>query len=1401
MKTCSRKRNAKVFARFLVLLMLLGGSTAYSAVPWTPTPIYPSYGSNVSGTTILFQWSQVPDATTYYIQVATDPFFNNLIVDWNIGNYIGMSLTNCPDNGQIYYWRVAAGNAEGWSWFSSTYYVTNGPSAIPPAPALISPANGATVIGTSITFQWGQSARAANYYLQVATDSGFSNVVFADWVGNYIGITLTGLPDNGQRYYWRVAAGNSLGSSYYSSAWSVINGPSAVPPTPALISPADGAMVNGTSITFQWGQSARAVNYYLQVATDSSFSNVVYADWVGNYIGITLTGLPDNGQRYYWRVAAGNSLGSSYYSSAWSVVNGPSSSPATPSLTSPPHDSYQEGTSITFQWAPAERAANYYLQIATDAGFSNVVFGEWIGYYIGINITGFSDDGKRYYWRVAAGNPLGSSLYSSAWSVVNGVNTANCASSVGSGYGVLTAKSHIDTCYYSSGPDYYLMDISRRNGGHHGGRMSNTSMIQTVNFNSGAMNDSDNNWNASGQATGVDAQVHAGWVYDYLNAQLGINSFDNAGSSMSSVVDVTHYNGGALCSDNAFWDGSSVRYCTGAPYAGALDVIAHEWGHAVTQTVAGGLNYEYESGALNEAFSDWMGTAVEHYYGETNWTIGEGINTIRDLSSPRLYGQPDTYEGTYWYPQTACVASYNNDWCGVHTNSGIPNKMFYLLSQGGSHNGVNVQGIGIQKAMEIAFKANKRWPVNVSFNGAKGGMVDAVNNDVLPYDPNLGFQVQNAWAAVGVGTLPVIGVSASPSEGGTISGGGSHEWGKSVRVTATAEPGYEFANWTESGSVVSSTATYSFVVNGGRTLVANFAATGPTGTISVNNGAASTNNTSVTLTISCNDTGSGCSQMQFSNDNASWSTAEAYATSKAWALSAGDGLKTVYVKFMDNAGIWSTAYSASIVLDTLAPAAPVINSFSFGTFQNSTTASLSGTAEASSTVKVYDNGNVTAVGTTAASGTGNWNLNIDSLSEGGHSFTAKATDAAGNTGIASSVAVLTIDMAAPTTTASPAGGMYNSARTVTLTCSDGTGSGCDKIYYTTDGSTPTTASTVYTTALSISTTTTLKFFAKDLAGNSETVKSQTYTIDATTPTGTIVINGNAASTNNPSITLTLTCNDSGSGCSQMQFSNDNTNWSAAEAYVTSKAWTMATGDGTKTVYAKFKDAAGNWSTAYNDTIVLDTTVPTTTVSQVGGTYNSAQTVTLTCSDGTGSGCDKIYYTTDGSMPTTASTVYTTALSISTTTTLKYFAKDMVGNSETVQSHVYLINVPPDISALPSSLSFATLACGNTSSAQTITVSNSASATALLSISSVSVSGNEYLIQSNNCTGAMLAASESCSVQVAFKPTYKWERRANLAIASSDPDTPTLYVPLTGTGGDTCPLDPSILLPILKMLLE
>jgi YD repeat-containing protein len=106
-------------------------------------------------------------------------------------------------------------------------------------------------------------------------------------------------------------------------------------------------------------------------------------------------------------------------------------------------------------------------------------------------------------------------------------------------------------------------------------------------------------------------------------------------------------------------------------------------------------------------------------------------------------------------------------------------------------------------------------------------------------------------------------------------------------------------------------------------------------------------------------------------------------------------------------------------------------------------------------------------------------------------------------------------------------------------------------------------------------------YTYDKAGNRLAI------LDTRPPQGSITAPTSTSSTN---ITLTLSCTDN-VACTEMQFSNDGSSWSELEPYNTTTAWTLICGDGQKTVYVKFKDAAGNWSTTYQANIVLDTGCP------------------------------------------------------------------------------------------------------------------------------------------------------------------------------------------------------------------
>ncbi|MFY0571408.1 chitobiase/beta-hexosaminidase C-terminal domain-containing protein [Archangium lansingense] len=287
-----------------------------------------------------------------------------------------------------------------------------------------------------------------------------------------------------------------------------------------------------------------------------------------------------------------------------------------------------------------------------------------------------------------------------------------------------------------------------------------------------------------------------------------------------------------------------------------------------------------------------------------------------------------------------------------------------------------------------------------------------------------------------------------------------------------------------------------------------------------------------------------------------------------------------------------------------------------------------------------------------------------------------SVDRAGNAG-AIHTETYEIDTAAPTTTATPAGGLFNASQSVVLACTDGSGSGCAATHYTLDGSTPTTSSPTYSAALSLTANTTVKFFSVDRAGNAEAIHTETYEIDTAAPTTTATPAGGLF---NAHQSVVLACTDgSGSGCAATHYTLDgSTPTTSSPVYSAALSLTANT-----TVKFFSVDTAGNTEAIHTETYEIDTAAPTTTATPAAGTYGGSQSVVLACNDGTGSGCTATYYTTDGSTPTTSSPVYSAALSITADTTVQFFSVDTAGNAEAVQVAAYVIDTSaPSVSAAP-----------------------------------------------------------------------------------------------------------------------
>jgi bacillolysin len=313
-----------------------------------------------------------------------------------------------------------------------------------------------------------------------------------------------------------------------------------------------------------------------------------------------------------------------------------------------------------------------------------------------------------------------------------------------------------------SGTQYILSDATRGNGIRTYNSQKQATYTSAVDFK-----DTDNNWtaaefnNVNKDNGALDGHWGAEKTYDYWNAIHGRNSYNNAGATIKSYI---HYNlvaAGYPDNNNAFWNGSVMTYGDGTGTGGfdvltALDVCGHEIGHAVCSNTAN-LTYSNESGAMNEGFSDIWAACIENFAAPTKgiWLIGEDIErrtghvALRSMSNPKAEGQPDTYKGTKWYTGTA-------DSGGVHTNSGVLNHWFYILSIGKSGTNdkgsvYNVTGISIAKAEKIAFRLESVYlTASSNYAVARTSAIQAAT-DLYGAGSAEVIATTDAWYAVGVG--------------------------------------------------------------------------------------------------------------------------------------------------------------------------------------------------------------------------------------------------------------------------------------------------------------------------------------------------------------------------------------------------------------------------------------------------------------------------------------------------------------------------------------------------------------------------------------------------------------------------------------------------------------------------
>ena len=317
-------------------------------------------------------------------------------------------------------------------------------------------------------------------------------------------------------------------------------------------------------------------------------------------------------------------------------------------------------------------------------------------------------------------------------------NLQSSGAVTGTGTSLYSGTQSITTYYKSVSPSigYYLEDITRKVGTYNNNTTDNSTYLYF---------DYDNVWNQTYQAIGVDAHFGAEKFIDYLKIKHGRSGLNGSGgpgwyTSTDGVTTLISLKVHVGVNQNiGYWNGQYVSFGDGdgtvyGPTA-TLDMVGHEMQHGVTQFTANLIN-SGESGALNESWSDVFGAMLERYAkGESadTWKIFEQCWTPQIAGDAERYmdtphsasnkgltadDDPDHYDERY-------LGTQDNG--GVHVNSGIPNKVFYLVAKGGTHHrGGSMTGIGADAAEKIWYKALVSYMTsNTNFRGARTATLNA----------------------------------------------------------------------------------------------------------------------------------------------------------------------------------------------------------------------------------------------------------------------------------------------------------------------------------------------------------------------------------------------------------------------------------------------------------------------------------------------------------------------------------------------------------------------------------------------------------------------------------------------------------------------------------------------------
>lgn len=364
----------------------------------------PKNNSVVFDKQIVFEWTNSGSVSEYEFEIWTDRYSQKDIRRHRTRTH-SVVLKSTPNDGSVYFWRVRPYNGvSGWGGWSSVWQVQSG-SSILEGPLLEGPLDNKVVEGGIIVFNWKGIQGAIRYQVQISLFSDFRSIR-RDLVIEKNRVQIS-VPEDGLTYFWRVRAVDSRTYGNWSTIGSFRSKNYSVPGMIVLSYPGEGVNIEGREIRFEWQGDKMASSYQIQVSSNPKFGTVISSD-TSRVTQIVIGGFDDNGERYFWRVAASNKKGAGPWSQTYSFFNG-YKLPGKAKLIAPPNNTIVEAgkNGLTLVWNPAAYA-NYYLVQLSDKKGRRATKKEIRSSTNSLRIEdSLLTRGKRYFWRVKAVNQKG----------------------------------------------------------------------------------------------------------------------------------------------------------------------------------------------------------------------------------------------------------------------------------------------------------------------------------------------------------------------------------------------------------------------------------------------------------------------------------------------------------------------------------------------------------------------------------------------------------------------------------------------------------------------------------------------------------------------------------------------------------------------------------------------------------------------------------------------------------------------------------------------------------------------------------------------------------------------------------------------------------------------------------